>query len=74
MATKKNTAVKEFKIGCLYSNKNGKEYLCIPDFDYLWIEYFCMENVRKVCDGIEKVVTETYINYINNKLKTVFQD
>lgn len=72
LSTKKNTAVKEFKTGCLYSNKNGKEYLCISGFDYLWIEYFCRENVRKVCDGIEKVVTETYINYINNKLKTVF--
>lgn len=72
IATKKKTAVKEFKTGCLYSNKNGKEYLCIPGFDYLWIEYFCRENVRQVCDGIEKVFTETYINYINNKLKTVF--
>ena len=72
IATKKKTAVTEFKTGCLYSNKNAKEYLCIPGFDYMKREYFCMDNVKRDCGGIEEVITQTQINYINNKFKTVF--
>lgn len=72
IATKKKTAVTEFKTGCLYSNKNGKEYLCIPDFDYMKIVYYCRDNVKQVCGDSEEIITQTHIDYINNKFKTVF--
>lgn len=64
LSEKKKTAVDEFKIGCLYSNKNGKEYLCIPGFDYLIVKYFCRNN--------ENEESYTEIDYRNVNYNKVF--
>ena len=72
LSEKKKTAVKEFKVGCLYSNKNGKEYLCIPSFDYLTVKYLCMDHVEQEICGEKQLISRTEIISYTNKYKRTF--
>ena len=62
IAAKKKTAVEEYHVGSLYSNKNGKTYLCIPGFEFIHFIFFSHDFVTTLPNGEKKRVLKTRAN------------
>lgn len=61
IAAKKKTAVDEYHVGSLYSNKNGKTYLCIPGFEFIDFTVMRHDYVATMQDGEKRRKQETRV-------------